>query len=61
MLKYCKKAAERRAWPRWGVPVELTWMILDPSTHLEHPELLSRQIELSRIRAAEKKERGGRR
>eukprot|EP00959_Pyramimonas_sp_CCMP1952_P279842 5850796-Pyramimonas_sp.AAC.2 len=30
-------------------------MILDPSTHLEHPELLSRQIELSRIRAAQKR------
>eukprot|EP00959_Pyramimonas_sp_CCMP1952_P443371 9282190-Pyramimonas_sp.AAC.1 len=31
-------------------------MILDPSTHLEHPELLSRQIEASRIRAAEGRE-----
>eukprot|EP00959_Pyramimonas_sp_CCMP1952_P145690 3049963-Pyramimonas_sp.AAC.1 len=30
-------------------------MILDLTTHLEHPELLSRQIEERRIRAAEKR------
>ena len=33
MLKYCKRAAKRRALPPWGAPVELTWMILDPTVN----------------------------
>eukprot|EP00959_Pyramimonas_sp_CCMP1952_P212893 4454816-Pyramimonas_sp.AAC.1 len=55
MLKYCERAAKRRAWPKWGIPVELAWMILGPTTRLEHPGQLSRQIEERRIRAADKR------
>ena len=57
MLKYCKKAAKRRASPPpWGVPVELSWMILGPAVNLEDPEQLSKEWKEQRIRAAEQRE-----
>ena len=56
MLQYCRKAAKRRAFPEWGVPVELTWMVLDPRVNVGDPNQLSDQIEAARIRAAEQRE-----
>eukprot|EP00959_Pyramimonas_sp_CCMP1952_P372645 7803510-Pyramimonas_sp.AAC.1 len=37
MLKYCKKAKKRRAWPARGPPVEATPLLLDPTTQLSDP------------------------
>eukprot|EP00959_Pyramimonas_sp_CCMP1952_P325229 6807318-Pyramimonas_sp.AAC.1 len=56
MLRHCKRAAERRAYPSWGLPTEAVWLLLRPTVNLESPNKLSEMIERRMIRAAERTE-----
>eukprot|EP00959_Pyramimonas_sp_CCMP1952_P226543 4737064-Pyramimonas_sp.AAC.1 len=31
MVEYCRRAAKRRAFPSWVLPVEVVWMMLNPA------------------------------
>eukprot|EP00959_Pyramimonas_sp_CCMP1952_P401439 8411593-Pyramimonas_sp.AAC.1 len=55
MLQYSKRAGKRRAWPEWGLPVEATWLLLDPQINLSSPDELSKRREARTIREAEKR------
>ena len=54
MLKYCRKANKRSAFPPWGIPTEMTCMRLDPAANLAGPNELNEQGEMGAIQRAEK-------
>eukprot|EP00959_Pyramimonas_sp_CCMP1952_P033145 695183-Pyramimonas_sp.AAC.1 len=54
MKAHCRKAKKRRAYPEWGFPVELAWMLIEPNINLSGPTEKTKGLEAQRIRAAEK-------
>eukprot|EP00959_Pyramimonas_sp_CCMP1952_P087840 1837939-Pyramimonas_sp.AAC.1 len=56
MLRYCRRAAKRRAYPSWGLPTEAVWLLLQPNVNMESPNKLGEMNEQRQIRHAEKME-----
>ena len=56
MIKYCKRANKRRAFPPWGIPTEMTWTILNLAVNLTDPNELTKQKEQRAIQRAEERE-----
>ena len=55
VLKYCtNKSRKQTSCPLWGVPVELSWMVLYPAVQLGSLNSLRNTVEAMQIRAAEK-------
>ena len=54
MFKYCGKANKRRAFPPWGIPTEMTWMLLDPTVNPTDPNALNDLKEQQALRGAER-------
>ena len=55
MLRCCKKAYKRRAFPPWGIPTEVTRMPLRPAVKLDDPDELAERREQRAVQLARNK------